>query len=77
MALPLFVQAVMWSVFDPGSAPWPAVAAMTAVGLFPVPLAAGIARAQRADVRATALLVGVPQVVLFTALTLFWVWGRL
>ncbi|WP_432519674.1 hypothetical protein [Kineococcus sp. SYSU DK006] len=76
LTLPLLVHAVMWSVFDPGAAPWSTLSAMAAAGLLPVPLAAGIAWAQRADVRVTAVLVGVPQLVLSAALSLFWVWGR-
>lgn len=77
LALPLLVQAVAWSVLDPGEAPWPLLLAMGAVAVgTPVPLAAGIAARARADVRATALLVGVPQAVLFVPLLLLGLWVR-
>ncbi|WP_432543342.1 hypothetical protein [Kineococcus sp. SYSU DK002] len=70
LVLPLLLQAVAWSVLDPGAAARSTLLAMAAVGVVPVPLAAGIARAQRAGVRVTALLVAVPQAVLSALLLL-------
>ena len=75
LALPLFAQAVLWSVLDPGAAPRSTLLAMAAAGLVPVPLAAAIAHVGRADVRVTALLVAVPQAVLFVPLSLLGAWG--
>lgn len=77
VALPLFAHAVLWSVLDPGAASWPTLVTMAAVGVcVPVPLAVGIALWRQADARATALLVAVPQAVLFVPLFLIGVWSR-
>ncbi|WP_369069605.1 hypothetical protein [Kineococcus terrestris] len=76
LALPLLAHAVAWSVFDPGAVAGSTLVAMAVAALLPVPLAAGVAAARRADVRVTAALVGVPQAVLAVPLLLLVVWSR-
>lgn len=76
VALPLFFQAVAWWAFATHEVSPTSLAVMAAAGIVPVPLAAGVAFVRRANVRATALLVGVPQAVLFLVLALLGAWVR-
>ncbi|WP_432571408.1 hypothetical protein [Kineococcus sp. SYSU DK005] len=77
VALPLLLQAVAWSVFDPGAAPRGHLVAMAVLALCaPVCTAGAVAARQRADVRVSVLLVVVPQAVLFAPVLALHLLGR-
>lgn len=71
IAVPVLSSALMWPLFDPGAVPTAVLVAMAAGGACtPVAVTALIAAHQRAAVRASVLLVAVPQAVLCAPLLL-------